>query len=484
MLDYAVKIVFLIIFITILTLPVVAQESIPEVEPPSVATLEAMVSEMESVANRAEVAAQDAQDAAQAAEETAALAQETLDRATGATDLAFNVLGIFEAFGVIITAVAAVLGFFGFRRFVSVQNEFTNARKEVLAQLEESRKEFDDEFTKARKEFNDEFTKQRTKFADLQTELQEAANERGEITEKALLAQAYIPLGERQYKSQDYSGAISTYQTALDLDSNNPVIHYRLGYVYTQQGDLEQAQYHYEKALSIVGDFAPAMAGLGYVIRRQGEKMDEGIKKKEVMNEAEQLLLRAMDLSPKLVDDDGESWWGVLGGLYRRRGQDDDAIYAYEQATLVTPQSSYGFGNLALLYVKKNQRNKMLTTYVKVEQLALAESTADVNNYWGHADLAASRYALGKDEEAAAALDRAIEIAPEESPYTFDALKETLEDLTKVLDESKVPAIQAAIEKIKVAQLKREEIIARREAERVEDKNVDTEQDESATSAD
>jgi len=404
------------------------------------ATLQAMVNSAESAAERAEEAAETSADAVQ--------------RANEAADLAFNLLGLFEAFSFIVTVVGVALSALGFQRLISAQNDLTKARDEVQAQLKESRESF-----------NKEVNEQRSQLTSLQESLEDDAEKRRVETENALLAQAYIPLGERQYKAQDYSGAISTYHQALSLDPKNPVIHYRLGYVYTQQGDLEKARHHYETAMEMAENFAPAMAGLGYVIRRQGEKMAEGVAKKETMNQSEKLLLRAMELSPKLVDDDGESWWGILGGLYRRRGQVDDAIYAYKQATIVTPQSSYGFGNLALLYMQKNLREEMLTTYAEVEKLAAAEAGADVNNYWGHADLVVSRYALGKADLAAEVLERAIQIAPLESPYMLDGLQGTLEDLTKVLKPEKIPAIQEAIQTIKDEQVRRDKVLAERRAE-------------------
>lgn len=432
---------------TIMSFGIQAQDIVPTDQAEITATLQAMIDTAESAATRAE-------EAAQSAEDLRLLAQEAIDRSADANDLAFNLLGLFEAFSFIVTVVGVALSALGFQRLISAQNDLTKARDEVQAQLAQSRQEF-----------TTEFTNQRNQLTSLQNSLQDDAEKRRIITERALLAQAYIPLGERQYKAQDYSGAITTYQQALDLDPNNPVIHYRLGYVYTQQGDLDKARYHYETALSLADTFAPAMAGLGYVIRRQGEKLEDGITRKEVMNKSEQLLLKAMELSPKLVDDDGESWWGILGGLYKRRGQIDDAIYAYQQATLVTPQSSYGFGNLALLYMQKNQREEMLETYAEVEKLSAAEAAAEVNNYWGHADLVVSRYALGKSDLAEDVLERAIQIAPLESPYMLDGLQGTLEDLVKVLADDKVPAIEKAIQMIKDEQARRQIILEKRRAE-------------------
>ena len=437
----------LITLFMLMSLSTQAQEGTPNANQADItATLQAMVDSVELNAIRAEGAA--------------LLSQEGSQSVQNNVDFAFNLLGLFEAFSVILAIIAAALSYVGFNRVFQAADELANTRQEVAKQLKNLKKQFDAEVAKQRRDAE-----------DLQERLELSAEERRITTERALLAQAYIPLGERQYKAQDYAGSVSTYQQSLDLDPNNPVIHYRLGYVYTQQGDLDKAQYHYERALSLADNFAPAMAGLGYVVRRQGEKLKDGIERKETMNKAEQLLLKAMELSPKLVDDDGESWWGILGGLYKRRGQVDDAIFAYKQATIVTPQSSYGFGNLALLYMQKNQRDEMLETYAEVEKLSSAEAAADVNNYWGHADLVVSRYALGKPEVAVDVLDRAIQIAPLESPYMLDGLQGTLEDLAKVLTDDKIPAIEKAIQIIKDEQARRKVILEKRRAEEADHAN-------------
>ena len=357
--------------------------------------------------------------------------------ANRAVEQAFSLLGLFEAFGIVVTFIAGVAGFFGFARLGSARSELVAARERVENELEQLRKSFDAEIEQ-----------RRTEFDKLRQSLESSAAERQKTTERSLLAQAFIPLGERQYRAQDFTGALESYKRALELDPINPVIHYRLGYVYTHTGELEEAKKHYLEAIALAEEFAPALAGLGFVYRRTAEKMEEGIARDQMFNEAEKLLLQALELSPKLVDDDGESWWGILGGLYRRRGQVDQAIYAYRQATIVTPQSSYGFGNLAFLYMQKNNREEMLKTYAEVENLAAAEAQADVDNYWGHADLLVARYALGKAEEAAEVLERALQIAPPDSPYVLQSLIDTLEDLSGVLESEKIPALRQAIARI------------------------------------
>src|SRR5690606_4972949 len=87
-------------------------------------------------------------------------------------------------------------------------------------------------------------------------------------TRNETLALSFLPLGESQYKSGDFKGALSMYGRALELDGNNPIIRYRMGYVYTQSGQLEEAEKNLKLALDIEKDFAPALAVLGYTYRR------------------------------------------------------------------------------------------------------------------------------------------------------------------------------------------------------------------------
>lgn len=380
---------------------------------------------------------------------------ESADRAKDAFDQATNFLSLFEAIGLIvavlsgvITVLAVVGGLVGFRGLSAAQTELETARDRVQKELADARAQFDLDM----KRRQDELVTVRNELEqNVQIQRQNAAN--------ANLSLSLLTLGERQYRSQDFAGALDTYRQALALDPNSLITHYRLGYVYTQSGLLKEAEHHLNKALEIQANFAPALAALGYVYRRIGEKMSAGIDREQTVNKAENLLLQGLKISHKLVDEDEESWWGSLGGLYRRRGQVDEAINAYENASQVTPKSSYAYSNLALLYMQKNDRDKMLKTYVRVEQLAQGEVMADVDNYWAYADLLTSRLALGKVKEAEPTLQSVLEIAPKDSPYVFESLLDTLQRLEKALgsDQSAhlkpfIMQIQARVDEQKTKQ--------------------------------
>lgn len=377
--------------------------------------------------------------------------ERALAEAEQAIDMAFNLLGLFEALGLVVTVGGVVLAAYGFSNFNRAKEELNRTRNQVLNEIETYRQGF-----------NDEVQRREADLQSLRETVMESAEAERQNTSNALLANALIPLGERQYRTSDYAGALATYNRALELDPQNPAINQRLGYVYTQIGNLDQAEHHYQQALERERNFAPALAGQGYVKRRIGEQIERQLTQTEdqdqrrqqridrdlYFNKAEELLLQALELSPRLVDDDGESWWGVLGGLYKRRGQIEQAIEAYEEATKVTPQSSYGPVNLALLYMKQNRRDDMIEMYRKVEKIASQEASAEQGNFWGYADLIVSSFAIGKIEQAQEALPMAISIAPYDSSFMLESLASTLEELLNVMDDPERTTIQTAIAEI------------------------------------
>jgi tetratricopeptide (TPR) repeat protein len=399
------------------------------------------------------ISAQEPTPPAPTADEIKAMLQEArnaLDEAERANDLAFNLLGLFEAtsgavgiiLGIIVPVIAVIAGLFGFSRLNSAQNELKEAKEKFETDVKTRQAQMDEYF----------------KAFDKNTE--ELRNTVQKRSANANLALSMLLLADRQYKSQDYQGAIDTYQRALKLDDSNPITHYRLGYVFTQKGDLDDAQQHIEKALQLDPDFEQAVAAMGYVYRRKGDKLDSLANKQEKQgliaesqktrqdrdnfyNQSEGYFLRVLPNSPTLIDEDGESWWGALGGLYKRRGLIKEAIDKYERATKATKSSSYPFSNLALLYLMIGDREKMLKTYAEVERLAQGEAYAEVDNFWAHSDLVTSRVAQGKFAEAWAILDTALHIAPADGDYPLELMINTLRDLNRLL-----PEYDAEIQKI------------------------------------
>lgn len=405
---------------------------------------------------------ENATSAALSAEDARSYAQDAQNQAQQRIETANNLLDLFQSVnqtflaitGILLPALAVFAGWVGLNRLRQAQQELTEGRKRMEDELNQSKEQFEkqlkerqDELQKLRDELEKSAREQRDDLEKIareqRDELEGSLTAQRDYSARANLALSILPLGERQYKAQDYKGAIDTYQRALELDPTSVLTHYRLGYVYTQAGNFDEAQKHLIRALEIDSNFVQATAALGFVYRRMAEKMPDGNERDLKFNEAEGLLLKATQISPKLIDDDGEAWWGSLGGLYRRRGQIKQAINAYEKAAEATPHSSYAFGNLALLYSQTKNITEMLNTYERVEQLAWGEVQGNIDNYWGYADLLTSRLALGKEDKAEEAIISVFRTAPAESPHIFDNLLDTLHQLKQTLRETTSADLQA-----------------------------------------
>src|SRR5262249_39020616 len=157
--------------------------------------------------------------------------------------------------------------------------------------------------------------------------------------DKAIRALALMQLGEQQLERHNLKAALQMYKQAFDLDPTNRATNYFLGELYVQDKQLEQGIAHLNRALSAssVIEYAPAEAALGYALRVQAERATDPNRRDELYAESEERFLRALQSDPAALDINGESIQAVLGGLYKRQGRIDKAIYRYEEALKVTP---------------------------------------------------------------------------------------------------------------------------------------------------
>jgi tetratricopeptide (TPR) repeat protein len=213
-------------------------------------------------------------------------------------------------------------------------------------------------------------------------------------------AVALLPVGENQYRAQDYTGALATYRRAVEMSEENPLALYRAGYASIQVGQLDRAMGHLNQALDVDPTFAPAQAALGYLYRRLAEAQETDDRaRNSLFDEAERHLNEALSQNRRLLDEDGEAWLATLAGLQRRRRQYEQALRTYTEATEVTPFAAYPYGAMALVYADKSDYPQMIKQYERVEWRARNEVSARPTNPWGHANLLLARVALGREDK-------------------------------------------------------------------------------------
>jgi tetratricopeptide (TPR) repeat protein len=235
-------------------------------------------------------------------------------------------------------------------------------------------------------------------------------HEDAEKARRQSAALATFSLAEQLLREKNIDAALHACEEAYELDPSNYANNYLYGTLLIEKGDLETAITRLEEALSIDADFVPAIAALGLANRRAGDLLDDRRRMNEVYNIAEARLLEALQLDPVLLTPDGESYYGTLGSLYRRQGRIEDALDTYRRAADVTPQRSYPFVNLAMLYLsqgKEQLSDQNLLIAERNAQRKLADTPAD---YWALYDLALVTMLRNETEKSKLYFKDAIEV--------------------------------------------------------------------------
>ncbi|MCX7679060.1 MAG: tetratricopeptide repeat protein [Spirochaetes bacterium] len=99
------------------------------------------------------------------------------------------------------------------------------------------------------------------------------------------LALSYQKLAEKYLESRMWDASIETFNKALALGRDNPLVHYSLGVAYANkakegktQVDVEKAEFHYRKAIELNPSYSSAIYGLAIFLFYVKEDKEEGIR--------------------------------------------------------------------------------------------------------------------------------------------------------------------------------------------------------------
>jgi tetratricopeptide (TPR) repeat protein len=124
--------------------------------------------------------------------------------------------------------------------------------------------------------------------------------------------------------------AIAAYRKAIELDPKDATVHYNLGFVLFEHGNLDEAIDAYHKAIELDPKHAAAYCNLGLALRLK-RKLDESIA----------ACRKAIELDSKNANAHN-----ILGMAFEAQGKVDDAIAAYRKAIELDPKFADPHNNL------------------------------------------------------------------------------------------------------------------------------------------
>jgi tetratricopeptide (TPR) repeat protein len=285
------------------------------------------------------------------------------------------------------------------------------------------------------RDYNAELDKSRTELAKMRTQVQEQADELRLQAGNAIRALTLLQLGEQQLESKNMQSAIRTYLEAFALDPNNRATNYFLGYIYTHERDVEKGIEHLQRALADGGHYPPAEGALAYAMRLKADQMQSAEERRLTYAEAERLFLKALLEDPAVCDIDGESYYAVLGGLYKKQGRIADAITAYQSAEVVTPQNSYPVVNLAMLNFLQGDTSTAENYFKRSAAMAVRSLDGNPFDFWRRFDLTIANLILGHVDDAHKQLKTALH-----QVHSISPLEVLLGDLERLKNAPHPPA--------------------------------------------
>ena len=176
---------------------------------------------------------------------------------------------------------------------------------------------------------------------------------------------------------------------ALLLDPNSHVSHFNMGVALRNRGKLDEAVFHFNKALTIMPGDDKTHYQLGLALEKQ-KKFDEAITSFQ----------KAINLRPNFADA-----YFSLGNSLAKKGERDQAISNFQKAITLLPNHARAHNNLGMILVQKEKLSEAVIHYRK--SLTIQPDEARVHNNLGVAmDL------QGKTGEAVIHYKKALKMRP------------------------------------------------------------------------
>jgi tetratricopeptide (TPR) repeat protein len=272
----------------------------------------------------------------------------------------------------------------------------------------------------------------------------------------------YVLQGEAQYRTGKFAEAEATLGKEPALSSPYPAVHFFLGNLAAQKGQINDAIGHFEKSVAVNKNYVPARMALAEIYLKTGKLADSRQEVQKVLavapgNAAARLLKTSVDIASKNYDEAGQELLSLekehpdsstvqrqLGLYYQARGKNAEAEKSLTRAMELAPKSEQDFEALAGLYLRNKQPDKV---FKMINLVPDSEKQAFHYEAMGLAESVA-----GKPQEAMKDYLKALEKDPKRGSslqLLFDTYihENRFDDARKMLDDSlqKNPSNSAAL---------------------------------------
>jgi tetratricopeptide (TPR) repeat protein len=202
-------------------------------------------------------------------------------------------------------------------------------------------------------------------------------------------AEASCFLGNSLLNQGRVDEAVEHFQKALALEPESATSHGGLGNALFQKGHMDEAIIQYQKALEIKPDFAEAHNNFAYSLLQIG-RVDEAIIHYR----------KAIELQPESA-----TFHSGLGNALFQKGQMDEAIIQYQKALVLQPKSADACERFGDALFRKGHMDEAIIQYQKA--LEIKPGFAEAHNNLGYCFLE-----IGRVDEAIVHYRKAIELQP------------------------------------------------------------------------
>jgi tetratricopeptide (TPR) repeat protein len=204
---------------------------------------------------------------------------------------------------------------------------------------------------------------------------------------------AHNNLGNALFEQGQVDKAFAHYQRAKEIQPGYATVHYNLGGIFRQRGQLDEAIAEFKKAVELQPKYSTAHYNWAEILRQQGQA-DEAIAHYET----------AVEIRPDYAEAHNS-----LAGLLQRKGRVDEALVHLQKALEIRPDQAEDHNNLANLLWQKGRIQEALAHYRKAVEIRPDYAVAQHN-------LGEILQQGGQVREAITHFEKALEIQPDFAP--------------------------------------------------------------------